>query len=115
MMRVYNRTRDAVLVFRGRVANTFWTRLRGLIATPPLEPGEGLLLLPSRGIHSWFMSYPIDVLYLDSQGRVVDVEEHVSPWRVGRPRWRAHMVLEVPAGMVRATNTQVGDVLDVRY
>ncbi len=108
-VRVYNVTRRRDLATQCRVAETFWSRLKGLIGRRTLAPGEGLLIRPSRGVHMWFMRFPIDVLYVDREGRVVDVDEHLRPWRIGRPRLRAHFVVELPAGTVAATGTQPGD------
>lgn len=110
-VRVYNVTRNVELASRCEVADTFWTRLRGLIGRREFLVGEGLLLAPARGVHMWFMRFPIDVVYLDRAGRVVDVDEHLRPWRIGRPRWRAHAVLELPAGTVANTGTRQGDVV----
>ncbi len=113
MIRVHNVTRGRDIVTRGTVADTFWKRLLGLIGRKALAPGEGLLIRPSKGIHTWWMRFPIDVIYLDATYRVVDVDENVLPWRFGRPRRAASMVLEVPAGTVAATGTCVGDLLRV--
>ncbi len=63
MLRVDNVTRAAVLVDRGRLANNFWTRLRGLMGVRDLPAGDGLLLKPANQIHTHFMAIPIDVLY----------------------------------------------------
>ncbi len=109
VVRVHNVTRGRDLATRAQVAASFWTRLRGLIGRPHLAPGEGLVLIPSRGVHMWFMRFPIDVVYVDREGRVVDVDEHLAPWRIGRPRPRAHFVVELPAGTVAATGTRPGD------
>lgn len=112
-VRVRNRTRGTVVAGRCAVAADFWSRLRGLIGRRALATGEGLLLVPARGVHMWFMRFPIDVIYIDREGRVVDVDERLKPWRIGRPRWRAHAVLEVPAGTVAVSDTRVGDELAI--
>ncbi len=111
VVRVHNSTRGVDLATRARVAETFWTRLRGLIGRASLEPGEGLVILPCKGVHMWFMRFPIDVLYVGADDTVVDVDEELAPWRLGRPRARSRYVVELPAGTVRATGTRVGDIL----
>ncbi len=110
-MVITNVTRQVQLATRAWVADNFWTRGRGLIARAPLQPGEALVIQPCKGVHTWFMSYPIDVIYVDSTDRVVDIDEAMRPWRLGRPRPRARYVIELPAGTVQRTGTQVGDQL----
>jgi len=112
-VRVRNLTRGVDIVTRGQVANTFWTRLRGLIGRQALAPGEGLVIIPCKGVHMGFMRFPIDVIYVDKHNRVVDVDEHLRPWTIGRPRARSRYVIEVPAGTVTVTGTTVGDELAI--
>ncbi len=115
MLTVHNLTRDITLVARGRVADNFWTRLRGLIGVRHLPEGDGLAIIPCSGVHCMFMSIPIDVLYVDREHRVVGLDEEMKPWAVGRPRRGAHYVIELPAGTIARTGTQVGDRLAVRW
>ena len=83
------------LIARAGLANNFWLRLRGLLGRD-LAVGGGLLLLPCRQIHTFFMRYPIDAVYLNREGVVLRVDKGVKPWR-GLP-WekRARAVLELP-------------------
>lgn len=108
---VRNTTRQTDIAHHARVADTFWTRLRGLIGREPLAPGEGLVIVPCKGVHMWFMRFPIDVIYVGEGDRVVDVDENLQPWAIGRPRRESRYVIEVPAGMVAATGTRPGDRL----
>ncbi len=110
-MQILDQTRGTTVASRVRVADNFLTRGRGLIGAPPLQAGEGLVIRPCKGIHMWFMKYPIDVVYVDREDRVVDVDENMRPWRLGRPRARARYVIELPAGAARASGVQVGDQL----
>jgi uncharacterized protein len=79
------------------VADTMWTRLRGLMGRGELEPGEGLLLRPSGSIHTCFMRFAIDVVFLDRELRVLAMSPAVRPWRLRLQRG-ARAVLELPAG-----------------
>ncbi|MCD6291068.1 MAG: DUF192 domain-containing protein [Anaerolineae bacterium] len=110
-MHIYNETRQINLATRPRVADNFWTRGRGLIGTRALQPGDALIIRPCKGVHTWFMSYPIDVIYVDEHDRVVDITPAMRPWRIGRPRLRARYVIELPAGTVQRSGTQIGDQL----
>ena len=113
-VRVDNLTRGQNLVIRGQAAANIVTRLRGLIGRPPLSEGEGLLILPCKSIHTHFMSYPIDVLYVDRRQEIVAIDQAMTPWRVGRIHRRARFVLEMPAGTVATTGTETGDRLHIK-
>ena len=109
MMRIENLTRGQPLVTAGRVANNYWSRFRGLIGSRPLQAGEGLLIVPCSSVHTHFMSFPIDVLYLNREGEVVGIDHSLLPWRLGRFYKQVRYVLELPAGTAKATGTVVGD------
>ena len=112
-MNAYNVTRGQALVERGAVADTAWSRLRGLIGHRPLESGEGLMITPCSSIHTFFMGFPIDVVFVAEDGEIVRVVERVVPNRIGPISRRAAFVLELPAGTIRETGTQTGDRLIV--
>jgi len=111
-MRALNRDRGTELAHRVRKADTFWKRLRGLQGRPALPRGEGLWIVPCRGVHTRGMGFSIDVLFLDATGRVLSLEEGLEPGRFAPVRWRARTVLELPAGQVRESRTQVGDRIE---
>jgi uncharacterized protein len=113
MLKVDNTTRNVVLVSKGRLANTFWRRLRGLVGVKNLPEGDGLLIQPCNQIHCMFMSIPIDVLYIGNDQRVLAIDAAMRPWAVGRLIRGATRVLELPAGTVAATGTKVGDQLQI--
>ncbi len=101
-----------VVCERCRVADGPLTRLRGLMGRRALPPGEGLLLKPAPSIHTFFMRFPIDVVFLDRDGRVLRVAESVRPWRTAAARG-ARAVLELRAGESERRRVAVGDVLEV--
>ena len=110
---VWNVTRKTLLANSLRIADTHWTRLRGLLGAKEFTQGNGLWIVPCRGVHTLFMSFPIDVLYLSADHTVVHLEENLQPWRFAPVRLNAKTVLEVPAGTVRATDTVVGDSIEL--
>jgi uncharacterized membrane protein (UPF0127 family) len=100
---------------QGRVANTFWLRLRGLLGSKPLQQGEGLVLVGEKSIHTLFMSFPIDVVYADKQGQVIRIDPNMVPYRLGPFVTRSAYVLEMPVGTITSTATAVGDQLKLEY
>ena len=110
-MRVLNQTRGAPLITRGRVADSFWLRLKGLLGADPLQSQEGLVLVGDKSIHTFFMGFPIDVVYVDKEHRVIRTDINMVPYRVGPFVSRSAYVLEMPAGTIADTATQVGDQL----
>ena len=80
----------------------------------PLATGEGLLVVPCKSIHTHFMRFTIDVLYVNAAQEVVGIDRELAPWRVGRLRRQARFVIELPAGTVAASGTQLGDQLQIR-
>lgn len=82
---------------RARLADTFLRRLVGLLGRARLDPGEGLLLGPTRGVHTLGMRFPVDAVYLDAQGRVLSVVT-LPPGRLGPLVPSCRWVLELAAG-----------------
>lgn len=94
------------------MADTFWTRLRGLLGHPPLEQGEGLLIAPSRGVHMFGMRHPLDVLLLNPGRQVVACYPGLRPWRTTGIHHEARYALELPPGTIERTGTDRGDQLE---
>lgn len=112
----FNRTRQAFLASDLRVADTHWMRLKGLIGTRggDFNRGQGLWIIPCQGVHTMFMQFPIDVLYLDENNLVLHSEENVRPWRLTPVRIGASSVLELPARTLFLSGTAVGDEIEIR-
>jgi uncharacterized membrane protein (UPF0127 family) len=87
-------------------------RMKGLLGRPSLPRGEGLLITPACSIHTWFMRFPIDVVFLSRDLEVLDVVASVGPWRT-LGRRRARMVLELSAGEARRRGLSPGDRLSL--
>ena len=97
-----------VIADRIGVADTRATRAVGLLKRDGLDEGEGLWIVPSRGVHTCWMRFAIDVIALDERGMVIDRVAHLRPWRVRLPRRGTAGVLELPAGTVERTRTVIG-------
>jgi len=113
VLQATNVSKGSDLMYQGWSADRPWSRMRGLIGHPPLTPGQGLWISPCNGIHTLFMSFPIDVVYLNGALKVVALESGMAPWKVGRFVRGARSVLELPTGAIAATLTEVGDQIDL--
>jgi len=111
---VFNRTRGILLASEAELAGSLTSRIRGLIGRSAGEfnCGKGMWIVPSQGIHTIGMAFPIDAAYLDRRGRILRTIHRLAPYRIGSWSFRTRSVLELPAGILARTGTEVGDVLD---
>jgi len=109
---VRNQTRAAVLGRAIEVADSSSKRRTGLLKHDRLQSGEGLWIVPCESVHTFFMKFPIDLIYLDRKRKVRKVRKAVPAWRISACL-TAHSVLELPAGTVEESGTQAGDVLEI--
>jgi hypothetical protein len=110
-LRVLNLTRHTVLATCMEVADSGDKRSKGLLGRASLSPGEGLWIIPCESVHTFFMQFPIDLVYLDRRNRIRKLRSEVPPWRVSACL-SAHSVLELVAGTIRNSQTQPGDQLE---
>jgi uncharacterized protein len=111
-MMARNLTRQTVLGEHVEVAGSGATRRKGLLGRNGLGAGEGLWIVPCESVHTFFMRFPIDLVYLDRKNRVRKVRHAVGPWRISAC-FTAHSVIELPAGSVRQSGTVKGDVVEL--
>ena len=109
---VLNVTRGTRLAMRLESAHTGSTRRKGLLGRKGLEPGGGLWIAPCESVHTFFMQFPIDLVYLDRKHTVKKVKDSVGPWRLSGCI-SAQSVLELPAGTIRESKTERGDTLEI--
>jgi uncharacterized protein len=113
----FNRTRAAYLATTLAVADTHWTRLRGLLGLTrdDFGNGSGLWIVPCHGVHTLGMNFPIDVVYLDSSMTVIHVQPDVRPWRFTPILRQAASVLELPCHKAAETGTAIGDRIEITF
>lgn len=111
----FNRTRQVYLATKLTLADTHWSRLRGLLGASDIDfrQGRGLWITPCRGVHTLAMRFPIDVVYLNRAGTVVHLEQNLPPWRFAPVRLQASSVIELPCQTVASTETAVGDKIEI--
>ena len=112
---VYNKTRETFVATEAAVADHYLGRLVGLLGKTKrwAHFGAGLWIVPSQGVHTIGMLFPIDVVFLNKDKEVVHVEEHLRPFRISKVSFKAASVLELPPHTIYRTGTQVGDRLEI--
>ncbi|MEI8347778.1 MAG: DUF192 domain-containing protein, partial [Pseudomonadota bacterium] len=111
-MIIKKNNQEIVVAEKMRVADNFWSRLKGLMFLPAMKEFDGLLIKRCNSIHTCFMNFPIDVIFLDSRYKVIKIIRKISPWRMTIPHFRASQVLELP-GETLSTEVAEGDYLEV--
>jgi uncharacterized protein len=112
---VYNKTRETFLATEAIVADSYVSRLVGLLGKTKrwARGGAGLWIVPSRGVHTIGMLFPIDLVFLNKEKQVVHLEEYVRPFRVSKICLKALSVLELPPHAIYQSGTKVGDRLEI--
>jgi uncharacterized membrane protein (UPF0127 family) len=112
---VYNKTRETFVATEAVVADSYVRRLVGLLGKTKrwARQGCGLWIVPSRGVHTIGMMFPIDLIFLGKEREVVHVEEYVRPFRISKVSLKADSVLELPPHTIYRSGTQVGDQLEI--
>jgi uncharacterized membrane protein (UPF0127 family) len=107
----FNVTKQAFINLGVTVADTPFARMRGLLGRMRLRSDEGLWTFPCRGIHTFGLMFPIDLIYLDAEVRVIHLVESLGPLRIAPIRMHSESVLELPPRSIYGSGTQVGDQL----
>ena len=108
--RARNLTRNTVLGDAIDIADTSEKRTTGLLKHTELRPGEGLWIVPCEGVHTFFMRFPLDLVFIDRKHVVRKTVGNVPPWRISLCL-PAHSILELPVGTIQSAGTQKGDQL----
>ena len=105
---IRNSTRNTCLATEPRLADSFFSRLKGLLGTKKLAEGAALIISPCSSVHTFGMSYPIDVLFIDANDKVVKIVNALEPGHIAACRSGSY-VIELPAGTAQNSLTQIGD------
>lgn len=112
-IRIFNLTRQTELASQAEVAETSAARSKGLLGRTSLPVGAGLWIVPCESVHTFFMKFSIDLVYIDRHRRVKKVRSSVPPWRLSACL-SARSIIELPAGTILHTQTEPGDQLEFR-
>lgn len=111
-MKIINTTKQACLAENAVFARTVSSRLIGLLNRASIKPGEALVIIPSNSIHTFFMRFNIDVVFIDKDNAVLKTIPQMRPFRLSPVVFKASSVIELPAGTIQTTQTQAGDKIE---
>lgn len=112
-MKAYNVRNSKELSNNVAVADTLLKRMKGLLGKKEMLNGEALWIKPCISVHTFFMKFPIDVIFLDRRSRIIAAISNLKPNHITRLYLQAASVLELPEGVLEATDTKVGDEIDI--
>ena len=112
-MKVVNLRNNALLADKATMADNFLKRLIGLLNRSALQEGEGLILNPSNSIHTCFMRFAIDVLFLDKNNQIIAMLPSLKPFRLSAVYFKGLLTIELPSGVIEKTGTKTGDIIDI--
>lgn len=110
-MKIINQTKNTILAEDALKADNFFTRIKGLLGRRDLKKGEALILQPCDSIHTFFMKFPIDILFVDKTNRIIKVIPSLRPFRVTPIYFRANLAVELPEGTIQSTFTKEEDII----
>lgn len=105
-MKVYNSSKNNLIADNVKVAQNFFTRSFGLLLRKSISDGEGLIIKPCCSIHTFFMKFPIDVLFIERNGKIEALYQNVQPWRILPIHLNSHFVIELASGTICAKNIE---------
>jgi uncharacterized membrane protein (UPF0127 family) len=113
-IKIINKTKDTILAENAVLADTFFKRIKGLIGRKEFTKGEALILEPCNSIHTFFMRFPIDVLFVDKDNRIIKAIISLKPFRLTPIYFKANLVVELPYGTISSTFTEPFDLLSFK-
>ena len=110
-MKIFNQTRKTTLADKAFLAGSFLARARGLLGKKTFVYGQALVLKPCNSVHTYFMSFPIDLVFVSKDNIVVKTVTSLKPFRLSPVCLRSKFVIELPSGAIKITSTSPGDQL----
>lgn len=112
-MKIYNSTQNDLISDNVKVADNFFTRSVGLLSKKSLKDSESLIIKPCCSIHTFFMRFDIDVLFVNKKNELVAFYENVKPWKILPIHLTSAYVIELPAGQIAMKNISLGDIIGI--
>lgn len=111
-MKLLNKSNQKIIAERIETADSFFKRIKGLLGKDVLDEGEGLHIIPCNSIHSFFMKFEFDAVFIDKNKAVKKLCEKIPPWLGVKFCFSAYSVIELPAGTIAKTGIKTGDTLE---
>jgi len=111
LYKAINTSTGQILATQVKIASSFRSRSVGLLNRTSLDPQEALLIKPCNSIHTFFMKFPIDVIFLDKQGKVVKIVHNLKAWRLSEAMLTGYMVLELLGGKLQPNDVSFGQFI----
>lgn len=112
-MKIVNLTQNTIISNNATLADTFFSRTKGLLGRKSLDKDEALIITNCNSIHMFFMQFSIDVIFVDKKNRVVKLIENIKPWRITPIFWQANFAIEVNSGTIKISSLHIGDKLQI--
>jgi hypothetical protein len=112
-MKIFNKTKGTALADEAVLADTLFLRMKGLLDKKNIKKGQALILKPCDSIHTFFMRFAIDVIFVDQKHRVDLAISCLKPWRLSPLCWRAKLAIEFPCGVIQDSHTEKGDEITI--
>lgn len=112
-MKIINQTKNTTIAREAIVAETLFQRIKGLLGKKQLAEGQAIILRPCSSIHTLFMRFAIDVIFVDKNNIVIKAIAHLKPFRLTYIYFHAAFVIELPANTLKSTLTAIGDTLSI--
>lgn len=113
-MKIYNSTQNNLIADDVKVAQNFVTRSIGLLSKKSISESEALIIKPCCSIHTFFMKFAIDVLFVGANGQIVALHENVTPWRILPIHLKSKYVIELASGQIALKNICLGDIISIK-
>lgn len=112
-MKLYNSTQNNLIADDVQVAENYFSRNIGLLSRKSISPNEALVIRPCFSVHTLFMKFAIDVLFVGANRKVIALYENVRPWRILPIHLTSRYVVELAAGQIAVNNICLGDIINL--
>lgn len=113
-MQIINVKNNAILADKAEIANNPLKRMKGLLGKSEFSQGSALILDPCDSVHTFFMRFAIDIIFIDKNNSVVKIISSMKPYRLSGIYFKSRLAIELPSGKTLATNTQLGDKILIK-
>lgn len=114
MIRIVHQGNNNVIASKVIKAASLWSRTKGLLGEKSLEPGSAMWIVPCKSIHTFFMQFPIDAIFISRSGKIVGLCKNLAPFRLSSIYWDASSVIELRAGTIETSDCKLGDIVEIK-